>query len=133
MHTNLTLVTPKNQPVSPEIAEAIKTARSAAWRLEAEYFHLDLESRLELAEELAALCNDLDDDQLADITAGVARDLDDETEDFSDWTVRCDAAERMRRVARALESAPTADVYLSNAPGALRDSINAREVTADVF
>jgi hypothetical protein len=93
----------RQQQITPEIAEAIKTARSASWRLEAEYFSLDWESRLELADELRAMLDELPD-EAADIAAGVARDLDDETEDFSDWEVRSEASERMMRVARALES-----------------------------
>jgi len=88
--------------IAPDLAEALKTARAAEFRLEAEYFALDWEGRLELAEELYALCNDLDDAQ-ADVVARVASDLESELEDFSTWETRCDAAARVRAVIRSLE------------------------------
>jgi hypothetical protein len=103
----------RQSQITPEIADALKTLRAADFRLEQTYFPFgDWESRLELAEELREILDDLPTDQLADMTAAVVRDLESEGEDFGDWTIRCDAAERLRRVARCLE---------------------AREVTADVF
>ena len=104
MSTNLTLVTPQNQSqFTPEIAEALKTSRHIEFRLEAEYFSLDLESREELAAELYALTNELPD-HLADVAARVAQDLQDETEDFSAWDTRSDASRRVRQIVRGLES-----------------------------
>jgi hypothetical protein len=98
---NLTLIPATSQEITPEIAEALKTARHAEFRLEAEYFHMDWESRLELAEELYALCDELPD-ELADITGRVASDLESELEDFSTWDTRTDAAEHMRQIIRVL-------------------------------
>jgi hypothetical protein len=90
---------------TPEIHEALKTLRAADFRLEQTYFPFgDWESRLELAEELRAILDELPSDELADMTAAVVRDLESEGEDFGDWTIRCDAAERLRRVARHLEA-----------------------------
>lgn len=104
MQTNLTTNRAASQSqITPEIAEAIKTARSASWRFEAEYFALDYESREEMALELRGLLDELPDD-LADITATVAADLESEHEDFSDWGTRSDASRRMLQVAHALES-----------------------------
>jgi hypothetical protein len=103
MQANLTHVSAtRQQQITPEIADAIKTARSAEWRLEAEYFHMDWESRLEMAEELRRLSDDLDD-RLADVALRVADDLDDEAEDFSEWETRADASRRVRQIVRALE------------------------------
>ena len=103
MQTNLTTnaVTVKGN-VTPEIHEALKTLRQADWRLEAEYFAFDWDARLELAEELRATLDDLDDRQ-ADVIASVAEDLDDEAEDFSTWETRSDAASRVRTVIRSLK------------------------------
>src|SRR4051812_24999943 len=102
MQTNLRPVPASRQSkITPEIAEALKTARAAEFRLEAEYFAFDWESRLELADELRSILDELPE-ELADITARVADDLDSEGEDFSEWETRSDAAARMRRVARAL-------------------------------
>ena len=92
----------QHQPVTPEIAETLKTLRAADWRLEAEYFAFDWESRLELAEELRSTLDDLGDAQ-ADVIARVAEDLHSELEDFSEWETRADAASRVRRVIRSLE------------------------------
>jgi hypothetical protein len=104
MSTNLTLVTPQNQPsISREIAEALKTLRRADFRLEAEFYHMDWDAREELAAELFAACDDLSDEQ-ADVIARVASDLQDESEDFSTWDARTDAAERVRRVIRSVQS-----------------------------
>jgi hypothetical protein len=103
MSVNIRPVSGSGQsPITPEIGEALKTARQAEFRLEAEYFALDWESRLELAEELYALCADLDDAQ-ADAIGRVAADLESELEDFSTWETRCDAAARVRAVIRSLE------------------------------
>ena len=88
----------------PEVRDAIRTLRAADFRLESENHLFDWESRLEMADELRAVLDDLPSDELADITAGVVRDLDDELEDFSEWPTRCEAAGRLRRVARALEA-----------------------------
>jgi hypothetical protein len=88
---------------TPEIREAIRTLRSTDWNLEAEYFHLDWASRLELADELRGVLDELPTDEQADVVAGVVRDLESDFEDFSDWTTRCEAAERLRRVVRQLE------------------------------
>ena len=100
---NLTTNPPNSQSqIMPEIAEALKTLRAADFRLEAEYFALDWESRCELAEELRAALDDLNDAQ-ADVIARVAEDLDDEVEDFSQWGTRADAASRVRTVIRSLE------------------------------
>jgi hypothetical protein len=106
MQTNLTTVpASRQQSITPEIAEALKTLRAADFRLEQTYFPFgDWESRLELAEELRDILDDLPTDELADMTAAVVRDLESEGEDFGDWPVRCDAAQRLRRVMRHLES-----------------------------
>jgi hypothetical protein len=105
---NPSTITTNNQSrvvgeVSPEVYEALRTARAFEFRLEAEFYHLDWESRLELADELRDLCDILDDEQ-ADVIARVASDLEDESEDFSTWETRSDAASRIRRVVRSLES-----------------------------
>jgi hypothetical protein len=92
-----------NAAESPEVYEALRTARAFEFRLEAEFYHLDWESRLELADELRALTDILDDEQ-ADVIARVASDLEDESEDFSAWATRADAARRVRQVIRSLES-----------------------------
>lgn len=129
MQTNLNPVrNDRQQQITPEIAEAIKTARSAARRLEAEYFAFDWESRFEMAEELRQLTDGLDD-ELTDITARVAEDLESDFEDFSDWETRADAAERMRRVARALEQGRD-NLTLSNHPDALTAHVNGQEGAA---
>ena len=104
---NLTPNRTDNQPrvsgqVTPEIAEAL---RRSTFQLEAEYFPMDWESREELAEELRATLDDLDDAE-ADVIARVAEDLSDETEDFSSWDTRSDAARRVRLVIRSLEPEP---------------------------
>jgi hypothetical protein len=108
--------------VTPEIAEAIRTARSASWRLEAEYFAFDWEARLELAEGLREMLDELPED-LADVTAIVVADLESDHEDFSDWTTRSDASRRMLSVAHALERQPD-PLILSNHPGALAAHVN---------
>lgn len=109
MSTNLTLVTPQNQSqITPEIHEALKTARHIDFRLEAEYFALDWESRLELADELRQLTDDLTD-ELTDVAVRVAEDLESEAEDFSAWETRSDAARRVRQIVRVLESEVRAD------------------------
>ncbi len=90
---------------TPEVHEALKALRAADFRLEATYFPFgDWESRLEMADELRAILDELPTDELADMTAAVVRDLESEGEDFGDWTIRCDAAERLRCVARQLEA-----------------------------
>jgi hypothetical protein len=90
-------------PVSPEIAEALRTLKASEFMLEAEYYALDLESRLEFADELRATLDDLSDAE-ADEIARVASGLEDESEDFSRWETRCDASARIRRVVRSIES-----------------------------
>jgi DNA-binding transcriptional regulator GbsR (MarR family) len=105
---NLTHTPTNNQAkvsgaVTPEIAEALRMLRASEFRLEAEYFHLDIESRFELAADLRATLDDLDDRQ-ADEIARVAADLEDESEDFSEWETRADASARIRRVVRSIES-----------------------------
>lgn len=105
MQANPTLESADRQPsISPEIAEALKTLRAADFRLEADYFPFgDWESRLELADDLRSILDDLPTDELADMTAAVVRDLEADGEDFGEWLVRCDAAERLRRVIRSIE------------------------------
>jgi hypothetical protein len=90
-------------PVSPEISEALRTLKASEFRLEAEFYALDLESRLEFADELRATLDDLSDAE-ADEIARVASDLEDESEDFSTWETRTDASARIRRVVRSIES-----------------------------
>lgn len=107
MQTNLIPVPAarQHQPLTREIDDALKTLRAADFRLESDYFPFgDWESRLELAEELRAVLDELPSDELADMTARVVSDLESESEDFGDWTIRCDAAERLRRVARVLDA-----------------------------
>lgn len=102
---NLTTVTVARQSptIMPATAEALRTLRAADFRLESEYHPFgDWESRLELAEELRAVLDELTDAQ-ADVIADVAADLDSELEDFSEWETRADAAERVRTVIRSLE------------------------------
>lgn len=107
MSTNFTPNASASQSqITPEIAEAIKTARAASFRFEAEYFAFDWESRFEMAEELRGLLDELPDD-LADATARVAEDLESDHEDFSDWGTRSAASRRMLSVAKALEAAAT--------------------------
>jgi hypothetical protein len=105
MQTNSSLVSgSRQQSITPEIAEALKTLRSNDFRLESEFHPFgDWESRLEMAEELRALLDDLEEAQ-ADEVARIAANLEDEATDFSTWDTRTDAAERMRRVVRALET-----------------------------
>ena len=112
---NLTPNRTDNQPrvsgqVTPEIAEAL---RRSTFQLEAEYFPMDWESREELAEELRATLDELGDAE-ADVIARVAEDLSDESEDFSTWETRTDAARRVRLVIRSLTSTgkeATANVF----------------------
>ncbi len=114
MQTNLsTTAAAVKGEVTPEIREALRTLKATDFRLEAEYFPFgDWESRLEMAEELRAVLDDLPTDEQADIVAGVVRDLDDETEDFGDWHTRCAAAERLRLVIHNLEPKEVAaDVF----------------------
>lgn len=102
MSTNLTHIPAASQPIStPEIHDALKTLRCADFRLEAEYYHLDFEAREELAAELFAACDDLTDEQ-ADVIGRVASDLQDESEDFSAWDTRTDAAARVRTVINSI-------------------------------
>ncbi|MFL6285721.1 MAG: hypothetical protein ACJ74Q_21495 [Pyrinomonadaceae bacterium] len=111
---NLTHIHTNNQPrvfghVTPEIAEALRTLKAADWRLEAEYFSLDIESRFEFAEELRATLDALDDNHVDEL-ARVIGDLEDiDGEDFTSWDTRTDAAERIRRVIRSVEKGATAD------------------------
>ena len=51
MSTNLTTNAASRQPISPEIAEALKTARRASFQLEADYFSLDWEGARRLFSE----------------------------------------------------------------------------------
>ena len=97
-----------NQPrisgaVTPEIADALHTLKASEFRLEAEYYALDFESRFELADKLRATLDELSDAE-ADEIARVASDLEDESEDFSTWDARTDASARIRRVMRSIES-----------------------------
>lgn len=48
--------------VPPEIREALRTLRAASFRLEAEYYSLDWESRIELAGELRSTLDDREAD-----------------------------------------------------------------------
>ena len=104
MQTHTIPVTPARQQstITPEIHDTLKTLRAADFRLEAKYFALDWESRLELAEELRATLDDLDERQ-ADVTGRVASNLESELEDFSAWETRAGAASRVRTVIRSLE------------------------------
>lgn len=96
--------------MTPEIRDALRTLRAADFWLEAEYYHLnDWDSRLELAEELRGTLDGLTDEQ-ADVIACVCEDLDDETEDFSEWDTRADAARRVRTVIRSITKEVTANV-----------------------
>ena len=91
-------------PVSPEISEALRTLKASEFRLEAEYFSLDIESRFEFAEDLRTTLDTLDDNHVDEL-ARVIDDLEDiGGADFSSWDERCDAAARIRRVVRSLES-----------------------------
>jgi hypothetical protein len=109
MQTNTIPVTPARQhSITPETRETLRTLRAAAFRLEADYFSLDWESRLELAEGLRSTLDDLDAAQ-ADVIAHVAEDLDDEFEDFSLWETRADAARRVRLVITSIEQEVRAD------------------------
>lgn len=121
MQENLSPDAGTRQPqhhITPEIAEALRTLRTNDFRLESEY-HLfgDWESRLEVAEELRALLDDLGDSQVDEL-AHVINDLEDESEDFSMWETRCHAAARIRRVMRDLKG---------------NDETETEEVTVDVF
>jgi hypothetical protein len=106
---NLTPTAASVQPTfsgegSPEIREALRTLKASEWRLEAEYFSLDTESRFELAVELRSTLDDLNDEQVDEL-ARVINDLEDiDGADFSTWDARTDASARIRRVVRSLES-----------------------------
>jgi hypothetical protein len=90
-------------PVSPEIDDALRTAHAAEFRLENEYHIFDWEARLELAEDLRGLAEELPD-ELAAVASGVAEALESDAADFSDWETRCYAAGRCRVIVRGLKS-----------------------------
>jgi hypothetical protein len=105
---NSTPVTPTNQApfiinASPEVYEALRTARAAEFRLESEYHIFDWEARLELAADLRDLTEELPD-ELAAVASGVAEALESDAANFSDWETRAYAAERCRVIVRGLES-----------------------------
>jgi hypothetical protein len=105
MQTNLipVAVARQHNHVTPENHEALKTLRAADFRLEAEFYALDIEGRFELAEELRATFDDLGDAQVDEL-ARVVNDLEDISgEDFSQWETRAAAASRVRTVIRSLE------------------------------
>src|SRR2546423_11445177 len=79
------------QTISPEIRDALRTARHVEFRLEAEYYALDWESRLELAAEVReiAAASEGRTRQLAEAVEFV---LESELYDLSDWDERTDAA-----------------------------------------
>jgi hypothetical protein len=97
---NLNLVTSTRQ-VSPEIADALKTARFASFRLEDEFAPFDWEARLELADELRQLSENLPE-ELAPVAREVARRVEDEASDFGDWEERLAAANMVRAVITGL-------------------------------
>lgn len=98
-----------NQPrvfghVTPEIADALRTLKASEFRLEAEFYSLDIEGRFEFAEELRATLDALDDNHVDEL-ARVIDDLEDiGGADFTSWDTRTDAAARVRRVVRSIES-----------------------------
>lgn len=106
---NPSTITPNNQPRivgagSPEIAEALRTLKASEFRLEAEFYALDIESRFEFAEDLRTTLDVLDDNHVDEL-ARVIGDLEDiGGADFSSWDERTDAAARIRRVVRSIES-----------------------------
>jgi erythromycin esterase-like protein len=109
---NLSQVSTVNQPrvfgsVSPEIADALRTLKASEFRLEAEFYSLDIESRFEFAEEFRTTLDTLDDNHVDEL-ARVIDDLEDiDGADFSSWGERTDAAARIRRVIRSVEKGAT--------------------------
>jgi erythromycin esterase-like protein len=103
-----------NQPrvfghVTPEIHEALRTLKASEFRLEAEFYSLDIESRFEFAEDLRTTLDVLDDNHVDEL-ARVINDLEDiDGADFSSWDERTDAAARIRRVIRSVEKEVTAN------------------------
>src|SRR4051794_30448841 len=114
MSTNITPNAPPaqhtfNASTSPEVYEALRTLRASEFRLEAEFYSLDIESRFEFAEELRTTLDTLDDNHVDEL-ARVIDDLEDiGGADFSSWDVRTDAAARIRRVVRSIEKGVTAN------------------------
>ncbi|MFL6283549.1 MAG: hypothetical protein ACJ74Q_10460 [Pyrinomonadaceae bacterium] len=111
---NLTPNRTDNQPrivgsVTPEIADALRTLKASEFRMEAEFYSLDIESRFEFAEELRTTLDDLADSHVDEL-ARVIDDLEDiGGADFSSWDERTDAAARIRRVIRSVEKGVTAN------------------------
>jgi erythromycin esterase-like protein len=96
-------------PVTPEIHEALRTLKASEFRLEAEFYSLDIKSRFEFAEDLRTTLDTLDDNHVDEL-ARVINDLEDiDGADFSSWDERTDAAARIRRVIRSVEKEVTAN------------------------
>jgi erythromycin esterase-like protein len=111
---NPSTIPTNNQPrvfghVTPEIHEALRTLKASEFRLEAEFYSLDIESRFEFAEELRTTLDALDDNHVDEL-ARVIDDLEDiDGADFTSWDERTDAAARIRRVIRSVEKEVTAN------------------------
>lgn len=75
--------------ITPEIAEALRTARAVHFRLEDEYHPFDWEERLENAAMLREI--DAPEDLRGLVTAAQFR-LESEAFDFTDWEDRCETA-----------------------------------------
>ena len=86
---------------SPEIREALRTARFVTHRLEDEYHPFGWEERLELAAELRELRAEAPDSLTNTINA-VSFRLECEAFDFSEWEERLEAAGLMRAVSAGL-------------------------------
>ena len=88
---------------SPEIRDALRTARFVTNRLEDEFEPFGWTERLELAAELRELRDDAPDSLTPTINA-VSFRLECEAFDFSDWEERLEAAQIMRVVSAGLQT-----------------------------
>jgi hypothetical protein len=89
---------------SPEIREALRTARTVTFRLENEFHPFDWEARLELADDLRRLASDpAADEQTAHAARAVQARLESEASAFTDWEERIESANLARAVVAGLQ------------------------------
>jgi hypothetical protein len=90
------------QTITPEIREAIRTARAVEWQLEDEFHPFDWEERLALAQEMREVAAESDGHtrQLAEV---VELQLESEAFDFSTWEQRLETANLTRAVIAGLQ------------------------------
>jgi hypothetical protein len=90
--------------LTPEIYDALKTARRVTFRLEDEFHPFDWEARLELANMLREIA---EDEEVPAATARAARAvqhrLESEASDFTDWEERIESANLARIVVAGLQ------------------------------